>query len=77
MYCKYIVLKKNFIPILFHSAVEHVEEANGREVRSAGFVRINFETGGISCIGGSTSLGGILADPEIDEILIKKMLGNL
>lgn len=76
MFCKYIILKDNFTPVLFHSTLEHKTEAQGREVRSAGFVRVNFNTGEIECIGGSTSLGGILADPVVDPQLIRKMLSN-
>ena len=76
MYCKYIILRENFSPILFHSGIEHIVEAQGREVRSAGFVRIDFTTGEVSCFGGSTSLGGILVNLDLDHKLIKKMLSD-
>ena len=74
MFCKYIILKKNFVPIIFHSAIEHVQEAQGREVKSAGFVFIDFVNKTVRCTGNSVSLGGIESDPELDSKLILNML---
>ena len=74
MLCKYIVLRDNFTPILFHSAIQHIDEANGRSVVTAGFVKIDFGSKDVCCFGGSTSLGGILSNPKVDQKLIFSML---
>jgi hypothetical protein len=73
---KYVILKENKVPILFNAAIQHCDEANGREVYSAGFVDMYVQDGQllVRCWGGSTSLGGIPAKPEIDEPLILKTL---
>ena len=70
--CKYVILKKNAVPVLFQASVEHKDEANGRPVRSAGFVKLT-KSGEICCYGRSESLG-IESKPEVDSKLITAML---
>ena len=75
MYTKYIILKKNFAPIIFSPALQHCDVAEpygGKEaVRSAGFFFLSVVEGEVkvTCFGGSTSLGGILCTDEDSVIL--------
>lgn len=40
MEAKYIIID-NTKPVIFSKAIEHIDEANGRNVTSAGFCKIN------------------------------------
>lgn len=79
MYTKYIILKRNFTPILFSEALQHCDVAapyGGKEaVRSAGFFFFSVVEGAVNvtCFGGSTSLGGLPCKKE-DSDLISKMI---
>jgi len=69
---KYIIIKKVFY-VLFCDGIEHIAEANGRNVTSAGRCRITVVDGEIDvhCFGESLSLG-IPSDPVRDAAIIKR-----
>lgn len=70
---KYIIVDRVKM-VLFSHGIEHIDEANGRNVTSAGFCQIwSDETGvGVRCFGRSTSLD-IDSNPQRDAVIIKKI----
>lgn len=70
---KYIIKKLNKVVNIFSPTEEHCTKAEPEEVFSAGFMKV--VNGKVVCSGGSTSLGGIMSKPEIDEVLISQLLG--
>jgi hypothetical protein len=71
---KYILIDR-IKTVLFSHAIEHVDEANGRNVTSAGFCRIGVDAVGklyVECFGRSTSLD-IDSNPERDAVIIRKI----
>lgn len=77
MESKYIVVDR-VKPVIFNAAIQHVDEAAGRNITSAGFCKVSIEGKEIkiTCWGESDSLGGIKSRPGIDSKLIKAMLVN-
>lgn len=72
---KYIILEgKHDIPepIIFSDTIEHKDEANGREVISAGFVEFK-EDGTVICDGWSKSLN-INSKPGDDAEIINRCI---
>lgn len=65
---KYIIIDR-VSPVIFTHGIEHITEAAGRNVTSAGFVRF-LSDGMIECFGYSESLG-IGSKREKDARLIK------
>lgn len=70
---KYIMINRA-IAVLFNHGVEHIDEANGRNVTSAGFCKIWSDDTGlrVECYGLSTSLN-IDSNPARDALIIKKV----
>lgn len=64
---KYLIIDK-IKPVIFAHGIEHIDEANGRNVTSAGFVRI-LPGGDVECFGRSTSLN-IDSQPVRDQRII-------
>lgn len=81
MEAKYIIIDKTK-PIIFSPAIMHSDEANGRNVTSAGFVSIwadgevaqGEEPLTIHCYGESVSLNDLKSKPVTDAKLIRAML---
>lgn len=73
MDCKYIILD-NLMPIIFHGSLTHKEIANGRKVRSAGFVDLYYTSKGITanCYASSASLE-VESMPD-DAHIIERMI---
>ena len=69
---KYIIVNRAF-PVIFHPGIEHVVEAAGRKISSAGHVSVN-EDGELYCHGRSESLN-IDSNPDLDIKLIDAMFG--
>jgi hypothetical protein len=71
---KYIIVDRVKY-VLFAHGIEHIDEANGRNVTSAGFCRIGVDNVGklfIECFGRSESLN-IDSNPVKDERIIMKV----
>ena len=69
---KYIIID-GVEPVLFTHAIEHITEAAGRRVTSAGFARLHATGEGtiyVECFGRSESLN-IDSDPKKDALIIR------
>lgn len=74
---KYIIIDR-IRPVLFAHGIEHIDEANKRNVTSAGFVQIMVTpAGGLSvrCFGRSESLN-IDSEPARDSNIITRIAAN-
>ena len=71
---KYLIIDR-VKSVLFNHGIEHIDEANGRNVTSAGFCTIGVNAVGmlfIECYGRSESLN-IDSNPERDAMIIRKI----
>lgn len=75
MEAKYIIID-NVKPVIFSKAIEHIDEANGRNVTSAGFCEIFSYNGrvAVSQHGRSESLN--IGQKPNDAEVIRKVLGG-
>ena len=74
---KYIIIDRVKY-VLFAHGIEHIDEANGRNVTSAGFCDIYVDENGINirCHGRSESLN-IPSNPVRDAAIISKIASNM
>lgn len=75
---KYIIIDRVKY-VLFAHGIEHIDEAKGRNVTSAGFCRIgvdNVDKLFVECFGRSESLN-IDSNPERDAKVIRKIAENM
>jgi hypothetical protein len=74
---KYIIIDRVKYSLFAHG-IEHIDEANGRNVTSAGFCDIGVENGKlfVRCYGGSSSLN-IDSDAERDANIISKIAAHM